>query len=82
MMTTSRTAPWPDFQGQPIHEGDTIQHPVSGQSGRVLFLQDEEEPANAWRVDYGDGKLLSRLCLQIGEKGRAVVVAPDVPAQS
>lgn len=66
------TAPWPDFNGQNIHEGDVIQHP-SGECGAVVFLADEEDPGDQWRVDYGDGTL-SRLCLQIGGKGRAVVV--------
>ncbi|MGF6697632.1 hypothetical protein OKW38_002244 [Paraburkholderia sp. MM5496-R1] len=68
----TRTAPWSDFSGQPIHEGDEIQHP-SGERGRVVFLDAEAEPRDQWRVDYGDG-LLSRLGLQIGDKGRAEVV--------
>lgn len=66
-----KKAPWLDFDGNEIHEGDTIQHP-SGESGIVVFLADEEEPKDQWRVDYGDSAL-SRLCLQIGDKGMAVV---------
>lgn len=66
-------APWSDFNGQSIHDGDMIVHPVSGESGKVIFLAEEKEPTDQWRVDYGDG-LLSRLCLQIGDKGEAVVI--------
>ena len=69
------TAPWPDFAGNPIHEGDTIRHP-SGEEGRVLFFEGLDITDNlgdAWRVDYGTGYVL-RLCLQIGDKGQAVVV--------
>jgi len=66
-----RTAPWPDYAGQPIHEGDVIQHP-SGERGTVVFLAHESDLGNQWRVDYGTSDL-SRLCIQIGDKGRAVV---------
>lgn len=64
-------APWPDFAGKIIHEGDTIEH-LSGECGVVVFLANETDPGDQWRVDYGTGDL-SRLCLQIGDKGRAVV---------
>lgn len=64
-------APWPDFSGNEIHEGDTIE-PPSGERGTVVFLANEQEPGDQWRADYGTGDL-SRLCLQIGDKGRAVV---------
>jgi hypothetical protein len=64
-------APWTDYNGQDINEGDTIQHP-SGERGRVVFLVNEKDPGDQWRVDYGDGSL-SRLCLQIGDKGQAIV---------
>jgi len=67
-----RKAPWPDFAGNDIHEGDTIKHP-SEQQGKVVFLEHETDPADQWRVDYGD-TYLSRLCLQIGDKGMAVVM--------
>ncbi len=79
--TTRYRAPWPDFAGQPIYEGDVIQHPESGEAGRVVFLPNEADPSDAWRVDYGTGTL-SRLCLQIGDKGRAVVAATTAPAAS
>lgn len=65
-------SPWQDFAGGDIHEGDTIRHP-SGEHGRVIFLASEAEPIDQWRVDYGDGNV-SRLCLQVGDKGQAVVM--------
>ncbi|MFY4709995.1 hypothetical protein [Burkholderia glumae] len=68
-----RVAPWPDYEGNPIREGDTICHP-DGDQGDVYRLPDVEDPCDAWRVDYGDGYPHSRLCLQIGWKGQAVVV--------
>lgn len=71
-------APWPDYAGNAVHEGDTIRHP-SGEQGVVVLLPDEAEPEDQWRVDYGEG-WVSRLCLQMGDKGQAVRVdgpAPD-----
>jgi hypothetical protein len=65
-------APWPDFAGNDIHDGDTIEHP-SGERGTVVLLAQESDPGDQWRVDYGDAPL-SRLCLQVGDKGCAVVV--------
>jgi hypothetical protein len=64
-------APWQDFAGDDIHEGGIIKHP-SGEHGKVVFLPHESDPGDQWRVDYNDG-YLSRLCLQIGDKGQAVV---------
>lgn len=66
-----RVAPWLDYAGKEIHEGDTIRHP-DGEVGKVVFLYYEFNDSDAWRVNYGEGKL-SRLCLQIGDKGQAVV---------
>jgi len=68
-------APWTDFAGKDIHEGDIIEHP-SGERGRVVFLEQESDPGDQWRVDYGEDNL-SRLCLQVGDKGQAVVT-PNV----
>ena len=68
-------APWPDFKGNPIYEGDKITHP-SGEYGRVVFKPGELHPGDAWRVDYGTSHL-SRLCLQIGDKGMGVVTCGD-----
>jgi len=83
---SKRLAPWPDFKGNPIHEGDTIKHPT-GDTGKVVFIETnprlnpeaiavEWNEVHQWRVDYGDG-LLSSLCLQIGEKGMAVVIGGE-----
>lgn len=63
-------APWKDFRGADIFAGDFIVHP-DGMTGLVVFFADREEPSDQWLVDYGNGSL-SRLCLQIGDKGRAV----------
>lgn len=73
-----RVAPWPDFVGNSIHEGDTIVHP-DGTRGRVVILSEHQDPGDAWRVDYGTGDV-SRLCLQIGDKGQAVVERPQARA--
>jgi hypothetical protein len=80
MNRTLETAPWPDFAGNPIREGDTIRHPYGGEEGVVFVLADETDPNERWRVLYGgrgDGwpsMRVSRLCLQIGHSGQAVVV--------
>lgn len=75
----ARTAPWKDFNGNPIHEFDVIEHP-SGERGTVIFWAAQTGASNQWRVDYGDG-IPSRLSLQIGEKGRAVVAGGARPLQ-
>lgn len=67
---SDRKAPWPDFNGSPLFEGDIIVHP-SKETGVIVYLPGHEHPADSWRVDYGDGTL-SRLSLQIGDKGQAV----------
>jgi hypothetical protein len=67
-MSERKKAPWPDFAGHDIYEGDTIAHP-SGETGIVVIVDSFE-----WKVNYRDGDAISRLCLQIGVKGRAVVV--------
>lgn len=67
-----RQAPWPDYAGNPIYEGDLIRHPL-GETGKVVFVPTEEDQSSQWRVAYGDG-MLSRLGLQIGDKGQAVVI--------
>jgi hypothetical protein len=40
-----RTAPWPDYEGNPIREGDRICHP-EGDQGDVYRLPDIEDPAS------------------------------------
>jgi hypothetical protein len=69
---TARIAPWPDYAGNTISPGDLIRHP-DGLTGVVLFAPHMTEPSDQWLVDYGVGPD-SRLSLQIGDKGRAVVV--------
>lgn len=72
-----RKAPWKDFEGNDIHEGDALLHP-SGERGVVCFWPNEKEASDQWRVFYAKhGAMHSRLCLQIGDKGRAVVVTPN-----
>lgn len=76
-MTARRAAPWPDFAGNTIHEGDTIAHP-SGERGVVVF-DDSESSASSygqWRVQYEAGMPSLALQLQIGWKGMAVVANP------
>lgn len=68
-------APWPDFAGNPIHDRDRIRHP-DGTTGTVLHLPAIGQGGEAWRVVYEHGDI-SRLSLQIGDKGRAVVIAPS-----
>lgn len=70
----SSIAPWPDFAGNEIHEGDTIIRP-SGECGVVVKVENQPSVSDEWRVDYGLGHL-SRLCLQLGDRGKAVVVKP------
>lgn len=67
-------APWPDYAGQPIQDGDIIRHP-SGDEGRVIYLASEERESDRWRVDYGEGPdtPYSFLQLQIGPMGMAEV---------
>jgi len=67
----ARTAPWSDFAGNTIDEGAIIGHP-SGEVGTVFYDAAGECLTECWRVKYPSG--MSRLCLQIGDKGRAVVI--------
>ena len=69
----NRVAPWKDFSGNTICEGDTIRHP-SGQKGMVFYqARSAQKKEDNWLVQY-DGGSPSRLCLQIGDKGRAVKI--------
>lgn len=63
-------APWPDFAGNPLHEGDTIKHP-DGTTARVVLDASRDDPASRWRAVYEDGESLW-LGNQISGKGRAV----------
>lgn len=73
MSDRKEVAPWPDYAGNPIHEGDVIVHP-NGESGRVVCWRFEDAAEDAWQVWYANS--VNRLCLQIGERGRAVVRQP------
>jgi len=72
-----RIAPWKDYANRDIPEGALIIHP-SEQRGLVVYHAERELPEDQWTVDYGNFE--SRLCLQIGKKGAAVV--NDKPAAS
>lgn len=65
-------APWKDFNGEEIYEGSVIAHP-SGQRGTIVYKPEREAESDQWLVDYGTG-YESRLCLQIGDKGRAIKI--------
>ncbi len=63
-------APWQDFEGNDIYEGNVIAHP-SGQKGVVVYHPERETPSDQWLIQYND-EWESRLCLQVSDKGRAV----------
>lgn len=78
--SSKAVAPWVDYRGNPITDGDTIVHP-DGTTGVVCFCDEPPEcvhlglewsVADQWLVDYGD-TTPSRLLLQIGDEGRACV---------
>lgn len=74
---TKRKAPWKDFAGNTIYEGDYIMYP-SEELGLVFYYPKGETVNDKWRVLYFDegrtGYSVSRLCLQIGDKGMAIVI--------
>lgn len=72
-MKHAARAPWPDYAGRVIHEGGTTRHP-DGMQGIVVCHADRELPEDQWVVRYEGSSGESRLCLQIGDKGQAVVV--------
>lgn len=75
-----QAAPWPDTQGNSIYHGDTLRHPFSGAEFVAVHLNGYDNPGDAWRAVYRDASV-GRLCLQIGDKGQAVVVqSPWLPA--
>lgn len=67
----SLVAPWPDFAGNSIHQGDRLVHPT-GESFVAVRLDGWEQETDAWRAVYDDATV-SRLCLQLGDRGCAVV---------
>lgn len=79
-MTTRRIAPWPDYAGNVIREGDTIAHPVTSDRGTVVLDESYANDSGKWRVRYEDGPDgTMALVLQIGERGMAVVVSDPPP---
>ena len=75
-----KKAPWPDYAGNDLYEGDTIRHP-DGTKGKIVFVDGEVERTGSknygWKVDYGDlvrGTKMPYLGLQIDDKGHAVKV--------
>lgn len=70
---THRKAPWTDFANHSVFEGDIIEHP-SGERGTVIFTEEKNERVDQWLVKYENDEKLSRLCLQLGCKGQAIVV--------
>jgi len=67
-----KLSPYRDFYGREICEHDELAH-RTGEAGIVVFLSEFENPADQWRVIYFDDWKLSRLCLQVGDKGCAFV---------
>lgn len=69
-------APWADFKGGPIRHGDRLSHP-DGTTFVALRLNGFDAETDAWRAVYDhDPQTVSRLCLQIGDKGQAAKAAP------
>lgn len=66
-------APWTDYTGNPIRHGDRIRHP-EGLEGVVVRLPGYANAHDAWCVAYQD-RTVSRLSLQIGERGQAALSA-------
>jgi hypothetical protein len=71
-LASAAVAPWPDFLGQPIHHGARLLHPFDGSEFVAVRLNGHTDEGDAWRAVYDDGTV-SRLCLQIGDKGQAVL---------
>lgn len=72
-------APWPDFLGQSIRHGDRLVHPADGSEFVAVYLPQYATPGDQWRAIYTGEAIPSRLCLQIGEKGRAAVATRAQP---
>lgn len=71
-MSNKKKSPYTDYYNHEIFEDDLIQHP-SGEKGIVVFEERTENNSDNWLIQYEDG-IKSRLCLQFGEKGQAVVL--------
>jgi hypothetical protein len=68
-------APWPDYLGQPIHHGARLSHP-DGTGFVAVRLMGHDSDGDAWRAVYDDASV-SRLCLQIGDKGQAFLTCSE-----
>lgn len=74
-------APWLDFNNQPIHHGARLVHP-DGNTFVAVRLAGHKDESDAWRGVYDyDPAHVSRLCLQVGDKGRAVLVEASPAAE-
>lgn len=73
-------APWPDFLGQTIRNGDRMSH-LDGTEFVVVHFPEFPSSGDAWRAVYctEDSTHVSRLCLQIGDKGQAFVIDAAAP---
>ena len=72
-----KTCPLADYAGNPIKEGDIIQHPLDGIVAVVVYLSDEDAECDKWRAVYPHDGTISRLSLQVGPRGQAVVIQPN-----
>lgn len=75
---TGVLCPWPDYIGTPIRHGDRLSHP-DGTEFVAVYLNGYDTAEDSWRAVYDAGPV-SRLCLQIGDKGQAVLITH--PGQS
>lgn len=69
----NKKAPWKDYAGNLLFEGDIIRHP-DGIEGLVAFHGEYNDPVDQWRVYYKDSDDFGRLCLQVAERGQAAKV--------
>jgi len=67
-------APWPDFSGKPIYEGDTILHP-SLKRGVVTYSPERSPRYDQWHVDYGND--IFPLKEQVNESHQGIVVSEE-----
>ena len=71
-----KTCPFADYNGEPIREGDIIQHPRCETLAVVIYLADEDLDTDKWRAVYPHDGAITRLSLQVGPRGQAVVISP------
>lgn len=62
-----KKAPFKDYKGNDIYEGDKLIHPVTRESFIVEF---DSEKLNSWRAIYENGDSLA-LGIQVSERGQA-----------